>query len=76
MFPLVQHFPLMKQKFSRVECVSLDQSGSCSNTLQLVNILLFFKHFSFSIPPLIDFMSPSVPPLLCPFEDRHSFEST
>lgn len=46
MFPLVQHFPLMKQKIKRIRCLYLDQFCSCTNSLQLVNILLFFKHFS------------------------------
>lgn len=47
MFPLVQHFPLMKQKINRIRCLSLNQFSSCSTSWQLVNILLFFKHISF-----------------------------
>lgn len=50
MFPVVQHFPLMKQKINRIRCLPLDQFGSCSTSLQLVSILLFFKHFSFHYP--------------------------
>lgn len=68
MFPLVQDFPLIKQKINRIRCLSLDQLGSCSTSCQLMNLLLFFKCFSFHCSTfdhlcVSQWLSPFVTPL-------------